>query len=66
MNLPNKLTVSRLALTVFFLLALFIDFPFHFTVALVFFVAASLTDLFDDGKYEALPQSMVSPPAAAT
>jgi len=28
-------------------LALFIDFPFHFTVALVFFVAASLTDLFD-------------------
>ena len=47
MNLPNKLTVSRLALTVFFLLALFIDFPFHFTVALVFFVAASLTDLFD-------------------
>ena len=47
MNLPNKLTVSRLVLTVFFLLALFIDFPFHFTVALVFFVAASLTDLFD-------------------
>jgi len=47
MNLPNKLTVSRLALTVFLLLALFIDFPFHFTVALVFFVAASLTDLFD-------------------
>ena len=47
MNLPNKLTVSRFALTVFFLLALFIDFPFHFTVALVFFVAASLTDLFD-------------------
>ena len=47
MNLPNKLTVSRLVLTVFLLLALFIDFPFHFTVALVFFVAASLTDLFD-------------------
>ena len=47
MNLPNKLTVSRFALTVFFLLALFMDFPFHFTVALVFFVAASLTDLFD-------------------
>ncbi len=47
MNLPNKLTVSRLILTVFFLAALFIEFQFHFTVALVLFVAASLTDLFD-------------------
>ena len=47
MNLPNKLTVSRLILTLFFLAALFIDFRFHFTVALVLFVAASLTDLFD-------------------
>lgn len=47
MNLPNKLTVSRLILTVFFLAALFIEFRFHFTVALVLFVAASLTDLFD-------------------
>ena len=47
MNLPNKLTVSRLILTVFFLVALLFDFPFHYTVALVFFVAASLTDLFD-------------------
>ena len=47
MNLPNKLTVSRLILTAFFLKALLFDFPFHYTVALVLFVAASLTDLFD-------------------
>ena len=55
MNLPNKLTVSRLILTVFFLVALLWEFPEHshegthwnFTVALLFFGAASLTDLFD-------------------
>ena len=47
MNLPNKLTVSRVVLTIFFLVAMFVVFPFHITVALVFFVAASLTDLFD-------------------
>ena len=54
MNLPNKLTVSRLILTAFFLVALLWEFPehghegahWHFTVALLFFVAASLTDLF--------------------
>ena len=47
MNLPNKLTVSRLILTAFFLMALLFDFPYHYTVALVLFVAASLTDLLD-------------------
>ena len=55
MNLPNKLTVSRLILTAFFLVALLWEFLEHshegthwnFTVALFFFVAASLTDIFD-------------------
>jgi CDP-diacylglycerol--glycerol-3-phosphate 3-phosphatidyltransferase len=47
MNLPNQLTVSRLALTVLFLLALLIPFPFHQTLALVLFVVASITDYFD-------------------
>lgn len=47
MNLPNKLTLSRLVLTVFFLLALLIQFPWHTTVALALFVAASLTDFYD-------------------
>ena len=47
MNLPNKLTVSRLILTAFFLMVMLGEFPFRFTIALVLFIAASLTDLFD-------------------
>ncbi len=47
MNLPNQLTLSRLVLTLFFLVALLVEFPFHTTVALGLFVAASLTDFYD-------------------
>ena len=47
MNLPNQLTVSRLGLTVLFLIALLVPFPLHQTIALVLFVAASITDYFD-------------------
>jgi len=47
MNLPNKLTVSRLVLTIVFLAAIFWRFPFHKTVALIVFAVASLTDLLD-------------------
>src|SRR2546422_997730 len=47
MNLPNKLTVSRFVLTLAFLLAMFSPIPFHETLALAFFLAASLTDYFD-------------------
>ena len=47
MNLPNQLTLSRLVLTVIFLLALLIEFPWHTTVALALFVAASITDFYD-------------------
>jgi len=49
MNLPNKLTVSRFALTVLFLCALFCPWPVPFrnTMALVFFCAAGVTDFFD-------------------
>lgn len=50
MNLPNQLTVSRFVLTVFFLIALFVEFPFNTTVALALFVVASATDWFD-GAY---------------
>jgi len=46
-NLPNQLTVSRLALTVLFLVTLLVPFPWHQTAALVFFVAASITDYYD-------------------
>jgi CDP-diacylglycerol--glycerol-3-phosphate 3-phosphatidyltransferase len=47
MNLPNKLTIVRCALTFLFLLVLLANFPFHYGVALVIFIAASLTDYYD-------------------
>ncbi len=47
MNLPNKLTVSRFGLTVVFLVAMFRDFPFHYTLALFFFCVAGFTDFLD-------------------
>ncbi|MCL4788140.1 MAG: CDP-alcohol phosphatidyltransferase family protein, partial [Verrucomicrobia bacterium] len=47
MNLPNKLTVSRLALTVLFLWAMFTRSPVNDTLALVFFCAAGITDFLD-------------------
>ena len=47
MNLPNKLTLVRCALTFLFLLVLLANFPFHYSVALVIFIAASLTDYYD-------------------
>lgn len=47
MNLPNRLTLARIAAVPVFLILLLWQFPFHYFVALVIFVAASLTDLFD-------------------
>ncbi|MHB8519431.1 MAG: CDP-diacylglycerol--glycerol-3-phosphate 3-phosphatidyltransferase [Limisphaerales bacterium] len=47
MNLPNKLTLSRFALTVAFLIVIFWEFPGNETLVLALFVAASLTDFFD-------------------
>lgn len=47
MNLPNKLTVARLILTVVFLVIFFRPFHFGNTLALVVFAVASLTDYFD-------------------
>jgi len=47
MNLPNKLTLSRLVLTVGFLAAFFAEPAGGGTLALVLFVAASLTDHYD-------------------
>src|SRR5277367_3129087 len=51
MNLPNKLTVSRFALTALFLGALFWpwEIPLRNTLALILFCLASFTD-FLDGK----------------
>src|ERR1700683_1542644 len=47
MNLPNKLTLSRLVLTVAFLVVMFSKIAFYETIALLLFSAASLTDYFD-------------------
>ncbi len=47
MNLPNKLTLLRVILIPFFLLFMYIDFPFHYAVALVIFAVASITDALD-------------------
>lgn len=47
MNLPNTLTLIRLGVTVFFVASLSIAYPWHHTVALVLFLAATLTDYLD-------------------
>ena len=47
MNLPNKLTVSRFALTAMFLWAMFSRSPVNDTLALVFFSLEGLTDFLD-------------------
>jgi CDP-diacylglycerol--glycerol-3-phosphate 3-phosphatidyltransferase len=47
MNLPNRLTVSRFALTALFLWVLFSPIPFNNTLALFFFSLASATDFLD-------------------
>lgn len=47
MNLPNKLTISRMVMIPLFVLFFYLDFTAHFFVALAVFAAASLTDLFD-------------------
>ena len=47
MNLPNKLTLSRVILVPVFMAVLYMGFPGASWVALVIFIIASLTDLLD-------------------
>ena len=47
MNLPNKLTVGRFVLTALFIWVLFTPIPFHYTLALLFFCLAGITDFLD-------------------
>lgn len=47
MNLPNRLTLARLAFTALFVLCFTIDFPFRFTAAFSIFLLAALTDMLD-------------------
>jgi CDP-diacylglycerol--glycerol-3-phosphate 3-phosphatidyltransferase len=47
MNLPNRLTVIRIIATPVFMYTMVASFKYHFVVALLIFIGASLTDLFD-------------------
>jgi CDP-diacylglycerol---glycerol-3-phosphate 3-phosphatidyltransferase len=47
MNLPNKITLSRFALTAVFLWAVFSRSPVNDTLALILFCIASITDVLD-------------------
>ena len=47
MNLPNKLTLLRVFLIPFFLVCMYVKFPFHYLAALAIFSAASITDALD-------------------
>lgn len=47
MNLPNKLTLSRFALTVAFLAVMFSGMPYRESLALALFCAAGISDFLD-------------------
>ncbi len=47
MNTPNKLTIIRMVLVPIFMLLLLWQFKWHSLAALLVFIAASLTDMFD-------------------
>ena len=47
MNLPNKLTISRVLMIPLFILFFYLQFTAHYFVALAVFGIACLTDLFD-------------------
>ena len=47
MNTPNKLTLLRILLTPVFMVLMLVDFPHHYAAALLLFIFASLSDLFD-------------------
>jgi len=47
MNTPNKLTLARMIATPIFMAIMLIAFPYHYSVSLLLFIAASLTDMID-------------------
>ena len=47
MNLPNKLTLGRLILIPFFIVAFYLNFTGHYLVALGIFALAAFTDFLD-------------------
>jgi len=47
MNVPNKLSLLRCILTPVFMACMLIQFPYHHAAALLVFIFASLTDMWD-------------------
>ena len=47
MNLPNKITLTRIFMIPVFVLIFFLDFKFHFLTAAILFAVASCTDFID-------------------
>ncbi len=47
MNLPNKLTLIRFALTPIFMIFMMLNFKGHFLIAMLIFIIASITDYYD-------------------
>ncbi len=47
MNLPNKITLTRIFMIPVFMAVFFIDFPFHYGISAIIFVVASCTDFLD-------------------
>ena len=47
MNLPTKLTLSRIAAIPVIVALFYVVFPYHYLVAGLLFVAAALTDMID-------------------
>lgn len=47
MNLANKLTVARMVAVPIFVILMISSFPLHYLLALIVFIAASITDMLD-------------------
>jgi CDP-diacylglycerol--glycerol-3-phosphate 3-phosphatidyltransferase len=47
MNLPNRITIFRVALIPVVLIVLYLDIPYNVYIAAVIFAVAALTDLVD-------------------
>ena len=47
MNLPNKITMARIIMIPFFIIALLVNFPFHEPIAVVICIVASASDAVD-------------------
>ena len=47
MNLPNKITMARIIMIPFFIIALLVNFPFHEPIAVVILIVASASDAGD-------------------